>query len=423
MNLSTGEVVFQKDMDKRQYPASITKIMTALVVLDNCGNLQDTLTFSDYAVNSLSPNSSTLSPKASVGETMTVENALYGMMLSSANECANALAEYTAGSVEEFCNLMNAKAAEIGAVNSHFMNPHGLHHEEHYTTPHDMALIFRTAMENVSFARLVSTVNYTIPQTNLHEARACVNTHKLVNGSIECSGVYAGKTGNTVEAGRTLVTAANRYNINLVSVIMKSDNDHFYPDTQILFEYAFGKLSGSYPNVEFIPRDDTVISSVDGLRLREFPSIYATALSSVQTGNALHRVGVYAGWSAVEDSGRIVYTATDYLRTPEGETVEAPYVTLEPTTAELPEAAEKTSAAVETQAEQPALASEEETTEPEPSVRETAAKEQQGAGVTEAAHRYEFSPDMLRIAVLSLIILIAVLAGVLVAVLIIRREV
>ncbi|MBR3643392.1 MAG: serine hydrolase [Parasporobacterium sp.] len=426
LNLQTGEIVIQKNMDEVLFPASITKIMTALITLENCDDLKKEIVFSDYAVNSLTANSSTLSPKASVGEVMSVENALYGMMLSSANECANALAEFTSGSIEAFCEKMNEKAASLGAVNSHFVNPHGLHDDNHYTTSHDMALIFREAMKNVDFARLVSTVNYTIPKTNLNEARECVNTHRLVNGAIECAGVYAGKTGNTVQAGRTLVTAANRYGVDLVCVLMRSDNDHFYTDTQIIFEYAFGKATGSYPSVSFSPRDDNVVASADGLRLREFPSVYSTIVSSLMSGNTVHRVGTIAGWSAVEDSGMILYAATDYLRTPEGETVEPPFETIPPTESSTAEQIPETislPAADEPVTETQMSITETDVQDNKEEVTRQSAQEvrEQSENDSDASHSYEVSQDVLRNLILGVIVLIAILAGALVAILIIRK--
>ncbi|MBQ8639409.1 MAG: D-alanyl-D-alanine carboxypeptidase [Lachnospiraceae bacterium] len=419
MNMNTGEIVFQKNMDVQKFPASITKIMTAIVSIEACEDLNQTLTFSEYAVNSLTANSSTLSPKAAVGEQMTVEDALYGLMLCSANECGNALAEFTAGSIEQFAELMNQKAAQVGAVNTHFVNPHGLHDENHYTTPHDMALIFQYAMKNETFAKIVSTVNYTIPATNVNQARECQMTHQLVNGAIACEGVYAGKTGNTVEAGRTLVTAAKRHNVDLISVIMESDNEHFYIDTQILLDYAFGLVSGSYPNVTYTAVDDVVVTDRD-VRIRELPSTLSAQVGSAMTGTQLHRIGTFAGWSHVETANGSFYISTDFLLTPEGSAVAAPYTTIAPTDAPETEAptteAETTTEEVTITAE---VTEEPVTEETETAAESSTAQEQLENSATQ--HHYEVNEDVLMLGIMIIIALIAIVAGAMVAVLIIRR--
>ena len=142
INRKDGSIVYSKNMDDRYYPASITKIMTALVTLEHCTDLDDTVVFNSEVMDSISSNSSTLNPVAILDEEMTVRDALFGLMLNSANECASALAVYTAGSIDAFVEMMNEKAQELGAVNTHYMNAHGLDDDDHYTTAHDMAIIF-----------------------------------------------------------------------------------------------------------------------------------------------------------------------------------------------------------------------------------------------------------------------------------------
>ena len=417
MDRMTGEIIFQKNMDDRYYPASITKIMTALVVLENCDDLEAELTFSDEAVNSLSDNSSTLTPKAGVGEKMTVKDALYGMLLCSANECANALAEYTAGSVEAFVELMNARAQEIGAVNTHYVNPHGLHDDEHYTTPHDMALIFQEALKNEKFLEIDSTCVYQIPETNLNAARDCGMTHRLLNGSIECEGAYAGKTGNTAEAGRTLATAAKRHGYDLIFIIMKSDQDHFYTDTQILMEYAFGKATGSYPDLVYQEKDDLVYAS-GSLRIRQFPSIYATQMGSAEAGEELHRIGTYGGWSQVEAAGGAYYVSTDYLVNGDGSAVAAPYTTLSPSEANYPEP--ETTQEYTTESAPLVTKAADSSGQNVPGTQEQ--KPSASAGTrAQSSHTYEINEEVLLIVIVAIIMVIAVIAGVLVAVLIMRR--
>ena len=239
VDVDTGEILLEKNRDERYYPASTTKVMTALVVLENVSDLNATLTYSDWAINSLSWDSSTLQPEAAVGEQMSVLDTLYGMILMSGNECANALAEYTSGSVEAFTDLMNAKAAELGAVNTHFANAHGLHDENHYTTPYDLMLIFRAALQNDLFLQIDSTAHYQIPATNLYGARQLDMGHQMIVGNYEYPYAVAGKTGSTPEAGRTLVTYAVKGDVRLISVIMKSTDEAFYQDTEKLLDEGF----------------------------------------------------------------------------------------------------------------------------------------------------------------------------------------
>jgi D-alanyl-D-alanine carboxypeptidase len=157
-----------------------------------------------------------------VDEVMTVRDALFGLMLNSSNECASALAVYTAGSIPAFTDMMNARAQEIGAVNTHFVNAHGLHNDDHYTTPHDMALIFQEALKNDEFRYIDSSKEYIIPQTNKNAARTVQTTNSFLNGAFPYEGVFAGKTGNTPVSGRTLCTAFYRDGIGILTVIMKS---------------------------------------------------------------------------------------------------------------------------------------------------------------------------------------------------------
>lgn len=159
-------------MDEAHYPASITKIMTTLLALEN-GNLSDMVTFSDDAIN----NTEGSGIARDYGEQMTLEQCLYGVMLESANECAYAVAEHVGGTVENFVDMMNAKAKELGCTNTHFANPHGLQDENHYTTAHDMALIAQAAYQNETFRIIIGTKMYTIPPTNKHAEETVLRNH------------------------------------------------------------------------------------------------------------------------------------------------------------------------------------------------------------------------------------------------------
>lgn len=178
MDADTGAVLYAKDIDQELYPASITKIMTALLALEN-GNLDDVVTFSEYAVYSIEYGSSHLG--LTEGEELTLEQCLYGILLASANEISNAVAEHIGGDVETFADMMNQRAEELGCTHTHFVNPHGLHDENHYTTAHDMALIMQEALKNPKFCEIIGTEEYFFPETNLvDEKRYFINHHKMV---------------------------------------------------------------------------------------------------------------------------------------------------------------------------------------------------------------------------------------------------
>lgn len=244
IDVTNDRFVADKDMLTTYRPASTTKILTALIVLEEVDDLEDTLTFSHTAtVTNLTKDSSTLTPKAQEGEEMTVKDALYGMMLCSGNECANALAEYVAGSNDAFALLMNEKAKEIGCRNSHFTNPSGLDDDDHYTCAYDLALIFLAAMQNDTFMEIDSTAKYTIPATNLCTTdRECEMGHKMINGKYSYAGVVAGKTGQTELAKRVLVTLCDRGGTELLCVIMHAEETDFYDDTATLLTYGYNHL-------------------------------------------------------------------------------------------------------------------------------------------------------------------------------------
>ena len=253
MEANTGAILYNKDMDMRNYPASITKIMTALVTLEHC-SLDEVVTYSYYATHSIEPRSSTIG--RTEGEQLTVEESLYGLLLESANECGNALAEHVSGSVEAFAELMNQKAADLGCTNTHFVNPHGLHDENHYTSAHDMALIMKAALQNENFVRISGTPNFELHPTNKHDEITYMKNHHYMIGPYKGNSKYlddtviAGKTGGTTAAKNTLVTAAERGGMTLIVVTMRTASDPnsergipLFPDTALLLNYASENFS------------------------------------------------------------------------------------------------------------------------------------------------------------------------------------
>jgi serine-type D-Ala-D-Ala carboxypeptidase (penicillin-binding protein 5/6) len=238
MDINTGTILYEKNINEQLYPASITKIMTTLLALENC-SLDEIVTFSHNAVYSIERNSSHIGIVDD--EQLTMEQCLYGIMLESANEVSNAVAEHVAGSIEEFTNLMNQKAVELGCLNTHFSNANGLPDETHYSSAYDFALIGRAAMQNETFKTITATPTYSIPPTNLQvETRYLSNHHKMLpNRSYGYADCIGGKTGYTNAARQTLVTFAKRGDLELVCVVMKTESPSQFTDTASLFDWGF----------------------------------------------------------------------------------------------------------------------------------------------------------------------------------------
>ncbi len=239
MDLDTGAFLYSKQATEKQYPASITKIMTTLLLIENC-DLNSEITFSEI-VNDLEEGSSNIGIKT--GETLTLLDSAYAIMLASANDVANGVAEYIGGSISGFADLMNEKAAELGCVNTHFSNPHGLYSEDHYTCAYDMALIAQAAYENETFREIIGTREYTIPETDLtDEERVLTNHHQMISPSSEyyqewCTG---GKTGYTSQCLNTLVTFSERDGRRLVSVILRvNGSGKAYEETIEILDYGY----------------------------------------------------------------------------------------------------------------------------------------------------------------------------------------
>lgn len=238
MDADTGTILYGKNMDQQYYPASITKILTALIVLEHCG-LDEMVSFSHDDVYNVEAGSS--SAGIDEGDVLTVRDCLYALLLASANESANALACHVSGSREAFAKLMNEKAASLGCTGSNFTNPSGLNDENHYTTAHDMALITREAIKNPEFLTINITRSYRLaPTKRSPEGGYVANHHKMFNKneSVYYPGAFAGKTGYTSLAGNTLVTCAKKDGMTLIAVVLNGHQSH-YTDTKALFDFGF----------------------------------------------------------------------------------------------------------------------------------------------------------------------------------------
>lgn len=251
IDAKSGKVLYEKNADERHYPASTTKVMTGLLAVEY-GKYDKVVT---VGVNPSLVKRGSSQIYLVPGEQLTEEQLLYALMLESANDAAIAIAEHISGSVEEFAKLMNKKAKELGATNTNFVNPNGLHDKNHYTTARDLALIAKYAMTLPKFRDIVNTVNYTIPKTNKQEERNYItNSNKLIWKVYDkyryeyATGI---KTGYTTEAKNCLVGGAKKGDVELISVVMAADGANVYTDTIAMFEYGFA----NYQNVELLKKD------------------------------------------------------------------------------------------------------------------------------------------------------------------------
>lgn len=205
MDLESGNIIFEKNAHTKVYPASTTKVLTAILAIENL-NIDDTVVVSKNAVYSTPIGSSIMYLKPE--EVISIKNLLYGLLLQSGNDAANALAEVVSGNIPDFINLMNSKLEEIGCKDTHFTNAHGFHDNDHYTTVFDMAKLFRYAVQNETFKEIIATKEITIPKTNKTEERTYKNTNKMFNPKytdMYYEYVIGGKTGYTEKARGTFV--------------------------------------------------------------------------------------------------------------------------------------------------------------------------------------------------------------------------
>ena len=249
MEQDTGRILYSKNANEIMYPASTTKVMTAILALENC-NLADIVTVSHSAVFDVPVGYSNANLQE--GEQVTVKDLLYVLLIPSANDAAFALAEHISGTVEEFSNLMNQKAEEIGCKNTHFVNPNGIHNEDHYSTAYDLALMGQYAMKNDVFRQIVKQIKYTLPTTNKYDKtdRIFSTTNDLLK---EGSSTYyeyctGAKTGYTDAASNCIIATATKNDINLIAVILHDEKTEDGLNTRAidcktLFEYGFNEYS------------------------------------------------------------------------------------------------------------------------------------------------------------------------------------
>ena len=238
---NSGKVIHEENSNIQNYPASVTKILTAILTLENC-ELADTVTVSKTAISNI-PSGYVIAPLF-IGEQMSVEDLLYALMLKSANDAAYVLAEHVGGSVEGFSEMMNKKAEELGCKNSHFVNPNGIHNSDHYTTAYDMYLIAKYAMKNEKFVKIVSTYQHTLSATNKYSKndRIMKNTNNFVNPSSRYydENVKGIKTGTTLQAGNCLITCTSKNGFDVITVILGArTSESKFSETKRMMNYVF----------------------------------------------------------------------------------------------------------------------------------------------------------------------------------------
>lgn len=245
MDAGTGSILYAKNIDAHEYPASITKVLTSLIAL-KYGKLTDNVTFSNNCISFMKPGDSSVGLKE--GNVISLEQALYATLLASANEAAYAVAENVGKNAGHdynwFIQQMNEECKSLGGNNSNFVNANGLHDDNHYTCARDMALIGREAWRYSDFTKICHNQSYTIPATETTEEHVFAQHHKML---IDVNKNYypyavAGKTGYTSNALSTLITMADNGNMKLVCVVLRTHGVHIYTDTKELFEYVFNNF-------------------------------------------------------------------------------------------------------------------------------------------------------------------------------------
>ena len=250
VEVSTGRILYEKNSTKQMYPASTTKVLTAILVIENC-ELDEIVTVRESSLSNIP--SGYVTCNLQVGEQLSVKDLLYALMIPSANDAAYVLAEYVAGSVEEFSVMMNDKARQLGCKTTHFVNPNGIHEDSHYSSAYDLYLIADYAMKNEFFRSLVATTEYTLPATEKYpnEDRVLETTNELLNENSKkyfYKNAIGIKTGYTSKAGNCLIGGTSRDGLEFIAVVLNGGTTNEglnsrYVDSKKLFEYAYDNFT------------------------------------------------------------------------------------------------------------------------------------------------------------------------------------
>lgn len=313
----TGKILYEKNASKKMYPASTTKIMTAILTLENC-NLNDIITASYNAVQSVPEGYA--NAEIQIGEQLSVKQLLQLLLVHSANDSANVLAEHVGGSIDSFVSMMNTKAHELGLSNTHFTNAFGKQDSNHYTTAHDLATIMQYCLKNDDFRQLAGSASCSIPATNLHSIRQYSSTNDLINPNSNLYYKYltTGKTGFTTEAGDCLVSSAYKNDLELICVILggKTTNNVStrFTETKKLYDYGYNNFSVN----QIVSKDDVIIQiqvqnatkETQDLNLIAESSISALVPNEISTNSITPKINLNENISAKIDEGTILGTAT-----------------------------------------------------------------------------------------------------------------
>lgn len=317
---STGNILYSKNESEKLYPASTTKILTAIIAIENC-ELDEIVTVSKNAVDLVPSGYSNGGLIA--GEKLSIKDLLYALMLNSANEAANVLAEHISGSIDEFAILMNQKAEEIGCTNTHFTNANGMHNDDHYTTALDMALIANYCMKNDTFREIVSTTTYTLPSTNKYSRndRIMKTTNQLINPDSKyyLESAIGIKTGYTTQGGNCLISAVQKDDIQLICVTLKAgsstkESGYRFSDSKALLEYGlenfgFVKISTKGEVIDTVKVEDAT-TETENLKIvvKEDTMDFVKNDSEIQESNIEIEQNLHAPIQAGTVVGKISYS-------------------------------------------------------------------------------------------------------------------
>ncbi len=319
MDNKTNKILYDKNSNERMFPASTTKILTAILVLENC-DLNEIITASYDAVMSIPEGYVTANIDGD--EQLTVEQLLQLLLVHSANDAANVLAEYVGGSIESFVSMMNTKVNELGLTNTHFTNAYGLQDDNHYTTAYDLSVIMQYCLKNDDFRRIAGSASCSIPATNKSDVRSYTSTNQLLVPSNPnyYSYVTVGKTGFTTEAGECLVSCAYKNDLELICVVLGGTVvdgvSTRFSESKTLYEYGFSNFS-----LKNIANPGDIITQIEvpnatsdtkSLELAFTDSIYALVNTSDLETNYTPEIQLHSDISAPitqgDVLGSVVYT-------------------------------------------------------------------------------------------------------------------
>lgn len=311
MDNKTNAVLYSKNENQKVYPASTTKILTAIIVLENC-KLDDVVTASYNSVMNIPEGYTTADIQ--INEQLTVGQLLELLLVYSANDAANVLAEYVGGSIDSFVSMMNTKLNELNLADTHFTNPYGLHDENHYTTAHDMAYLMKYCLKNDTFRKIAGKASCAISATNLHEPRLYSSTNELLvpDNANYYKYLVAGKTGFTSQAKECLVSSAYRDDLELIGVVLGSDSR--FADAKKLYQYGYSNYS-----IQKVVNKDAIITNLQisnasytskDLDLLATDEIYALMSNVENPLNIKPKITLKQGLLAPIEEGTILGTAT-----------------------------------------------------------------------------------------------------------------